>query len=103
MAVTIDCGGRSLTCASGGYCVEWDDGTCDAGCGPDEDTFERKLPTPLAQGKRRLRRLRVTHMRRGAVRQLLGGAVSDVPHDQELIDLTLDDVSVAEVMAALGG
>jgi hypothetical protein len=40
-------------------------------------------------------------MRRGAVRQLLGGAVSDVQRDQQFIDLTLTDVSVAEVIALL--
>jgi len=40
-------------------------------------------------------------MRRGALRQLLGGAVSEVERDQEFLDLTLQDVSVAEVIAML--
>jgi hypothetical protein len=37
----------------------------------------------------------------GALRQLLGGAVSEVERDQELVDLTLEDVSMAEVIAML--
>ena len=40
-------------------------------------------------------------MRRGALRQLLGGAVSEVKRDQEFVDLTVQDVSVAKVVATL--
>ena len=40
-------------------------------------------------------------MRRGAVRKLLGGVVSEVERDQEFMDLTLQDASVAEVVSML--
>ena len=43
----------------------------------------------------------VRDMRRGALRQVLGGAVSAVKRDQEFVDLTLQDVSVAEIVAML--
>jgi hypothetical protein len=101
MAVRLEGCGRTLECASGGYSAEWDDGTCDLACAPDESAYEKDVPTPLAQGSRRLRRLTVRHVRRGAIRQLLGGALSDVERDQEFIDLSLTDVSVAEVIALL--
>jgi hypothetical protein len=45
--------------------------------------------------------LTVRHIRRGAVRQLLGAAVSEVERDQAFIDLNLQNVSVAEVIAML--
>lgn len=101
MDLTLEACGRTIVCESGGYAAEWDDGTCDLACVPDEATFERDVPTPLTEGSRRLRRLTVRHMRRGAVRQLVGGAVSDVERDQQFIDLALTDVSVAEVIAQL--
>ena len=101
MSVTLQGCGRTIECDSGGYSAEWEDGTCDVACAPDESTYETDVPTPLAQGSRRLRRLTVRHMRRGAVRQLLGGAVSDVARDQQFIDLSLADLSVAEVIALL--
>lgn len=101
MSAKIDCRDHSFTCASGGYCVEWDDGRQDAGCSPSDDTFEKDMPVPIAQGKRRLRHLRVVHMRRGAIRQLLGGAVADVPYDQDFLDLDLSDTTVVEALAAL--
>ena len=101
MSVTIDCSEHHFTCASGGYCVEWDDGRRHAGCSPPDDTFGKTSPVPLAQGKRHLKHLRVVHMRRGAIRQILGGAVSDVPQDQEFLDLDLADTTVAEVLAEL--
>jgi hypothetical protein len=103
MSITLEGGGKTIVCESGGYSAEWDDGRCDLACSPAENQveFEKAVPTPLAQGSRRLARLTVRHMRRGAVRQLLGGAVSDVEHDQEFIDLNLQDVSVAEVIAML--
>jgi hypothetical protein len=59
------------------------------------------MPTPLGQGSRRLARLTVRQMCRGVLRQLLGGAVSEVEHDQEFVDLMLQDVTVAEVVAIL--
>ena len=101
MPVTVEGCGKQLICDSGGYCAEWDDGSCDLACSPGEATYETGMPTPLAQGSRRLARLTVRHMRRGALRQLLGGAVSEVERDQEFVDLTLQDVSVAEVIAML--
>ena len=101
MSVILEGCGRKLVCDSGGYCAEWDDGSCDLACSPAEATYETAIPTPLAQGSRRLARVTVRHMRRGAVRQLLGAAVSEVERDQEFIDLTLQDVSVAEVIAML--
>jgi hypothetical protein len=101
MSVTLEGCGRTIECDSGGYSAEWDDGGCDIACAPGEARYETDVPTPLAQGSRRLRRLVVRHMRRGAVRQLLGGAVSDVERDQQFIDLSLADRSVAEVLALL--
>ena len=101
MSVTLEGCGRKLVCDSGGYCAEWDDGSCDLACSPADVAFEASIPTPLAQGKRTLRRFTVLHMRRGAVRQLLGGAVSEVERDQEFIDLTVKGASVAEVLADL--
>lgn len=101
MSVTLEACGRKLVCESGGYCAEWEDGSCDLACSPAEAVYETSIPTPLAQGKRRFRRFTAQHMRRGAVRQLLGAAVSEVERDQHFIDLTLTDVSVAEVIAAL--
>lgn len=98
---TIEGCGRTLKCQSGGYSAEWDDGRCDMACTGATLDFERSVPTPLAQGSRRLARLTVSHMRRGAVRQLLGGAVSEAPQDQEFLDLTLTNVTVAEVIARL--
>ena len=98
MAVTFTCCGRTLTCSTGGYCAEWDDGTCDSGCSPDAGTG---LPTPLAQGARRLKRLTVRQMRRGALRQVLGGAAAEVPHDDQPVDMTLEDVTVAAALAML--
>ena len=98
---TLEACGRTIVCESGGYAAEWDDGTCDLACVPDESTYERDMPTPLAQGSRDLRRFPVRHMRRGAVRQLLGGAVSDVERDQQFIDLALTDITVAAVIALL--
>lgn len=100
--LTLEACGRTIVCESGGYAAEWDDGTCDLACVPDEAAYERDVPTPLPEeGARRLRRLTVRHVRRGAVRQLLGGAVSDVERDQQFIDLSLTDVSTAEVIAML--
>lgn len=99
--LTLEACGRTIVCDSGGYAAEWEDGTCDLACVPDEATFEKDLPTPLAQGSRGLRRFTVRHMRRGAVRQLLGGAVSDVERDQQFIDLALTNISVAAVIALL--
>jgi hypothetical protein len=100
MSVTINCCGRTLTCSTGGYCAEWDDGTCDYGCNPDADS-DSGVPTPLAQGARRLKRLTVRQMRRGALRLVLGGAAAEVPHDEQPVDLTLEDVSVAAALAML--
>ena len=101
MSITLEGCGRAIVCESGGYCAEWDDGRCDLACSPGDTQFETVVPTPLAQGSRRLAQLTVRHMRRGALRQLLGGAVSDVERDQEFVDLTLRNVSVAEVIAML--
>ena len=101
MPVTIEGCGRTLLCESGGFCAEWEDGPCDIGCSPGETQFETAIPTPLAPGSRRLARLTVRHMRRGAIRQLLGGAVSEIERDQEFLDLMLQGVSVAEVVALL--
>jgi len=96
--VTIVCCGHMLSCSTGGYCIQWSDGSCDSGCDPESDT---DTPTPLSQGSRRVRRLTVTQMRRGALRLLLGGAAAEVPRDDELVDLRLEDVSVAAVLAML--
>ena len=101
MSVTVEACGRTIVCESGGYGAEWDDGRCDLACTPGDAQYETAIPTPLAQGSRRLVRLTIRHVRRGALRQLLGGAVSDVARDQEFLDLTLQDVSVAEVVAML--
>ena len=98
MSVTIHCCGRDLTCATGGYCAEWDDGTCDSGCDPEAET---NLPTPLAQGGHRLRRLIVRQMRRGTLRQILGNAASEAPQDDERLDIVLENVTVAEALARL--
>jgi hypothetical protein len=98
MTVTITGCGRTLVCPTGGFCAEWEDGTCDSGCDPVDETA---LPTPLAQGGRRLKRLTVRRMRRGALRLVLGGADAEAPQDDERIDLTLEDVTVAAVLAAI--
>ena len=97
----IEGGGRALECESGGYSIEWEDGRCDLACSPADASFETTVPTPLAQGSRQIRRLTVSNMRRGALRQLLGGAVAEVERDQEFVNLALEDVSVAEVIARL--
>src|SRR5881392_432772 len=101
MSVTVEGCGRTVVCDSGGYCAEWDDGCCDLACSPGDAQYETAIPTPLAQGSRRLARLSVRHTRRGGLRQLLGGAVSQVKRGQEFVDLTVQDVSVAEVVAML--
>lgn len=101
MSIRIEGCGRTLVCDSGGYSAEWDDGRCDLASSAAKAEFETAIPTPLAQGSRRLRRLTVRHMRRGALRQLLGGPVSEIERDQEVVDLTLENVSVAEVIALL--
>jgi hypothetical protein len=100
-SITLEACGRRVVCDAGGWAAEWEDGSFDLACAPDEPEYEVDMPTPVAGGSRRLRRFNVRHMRRGAVRQLLGGAVSDVQRDQQFIDLTLTDVSVAEVIALL--
>jgi len=97
-SVSLNCCGKDLSCPTGGYCAEWDDGTCDSGCDPASET---EMPTPLAQGSRQLRRLTVHQMRRGALRQILGNAAAEVAQDEERLDLTLENVTVAAALAML--
>ena len=101
MAETFQCCGQTFTCESGGFCAEWDDGTCSSACTSGSDLFEEAIDTPIAQGGRGLQRLTVKHMRLGALRQILGGAVSDVARDQQFVDFVFENTTVAAVLASL--
>jgi hypothetical protein len=100
MSVTLEGCGKTIVCDTGGYSIDWDDTRCDLVCSPGETQLEQRLATPLAPGSR-LARPTVRQMRRGALRQLLDGTMSKVEGDQEFIDPTLQDASVAEVVAML--